>query len=215
MGARPGKRQFRKIEMMLDVATREVELTRVKVASLEGDFRLTVEVTRVEKPTLRELGNPKYREMLDRYSHLKVVKMSDEYTKPMLPVHLTLGASEFARIKTERGPRNGKPGEPVEEKTRFGWTIMYPGSEPALSKMLLTQITNVSAAWTCLGCKTMRLGTRKRCIASSGSSYSNVLRDGTKRDSLGRVTIHPYQSTREAVFAGWIPFYEKWREGTF
>ena len=65
--ARPGKRQVRKIEMMLGVATREVELTHVKVASLEGEFQLIVEVTPVEKPTLLELENPKYREMLDRY----------------------------------------------------------------------------------------------------------------------------------------------------
>lgn len=149
VGAKPGKRQVRKIEMMLGVDTREVELTHVKVASLEGDFRLTVEVTRVGKPTLLELENPKYREMLDRYSHLKGVKMLDEDTKTMLPVHLILGASEFARIKTEQGPRIGRPGEPVAEKTRFGWTIMSPGSEPDLSKMLLTQTSQADHESLC------------------------------------------------------------------
>ena len=149
VGAKPGKRQVRKIEMMLGVDTREVELTHVKVASLEGDFRLTVEVTRVGKPTSLELENPKYREMLDRYSHLKGVKMLDEDTKTMLPVHLILRASEFARIKTEQGPRIGRPGEPVAEKTRFGWTIMSPGSEPDLSKMLLTQTSQADHESLC------------------------------------------------------------------
>ena len=152
VGAKPGKQQVRKIEMILGVDTREVELTHVKVASLEGDFRLTVEVTRVGKPTLLELENPKYREMLDRYSHLKGVKMLDEDTKTMLPVHLILGASEFTRIKTEQGPRIGRPGEPVAEKTRFGWTswtIMSPGSEPDLSKMLLTQTSQADHESLC------------------------------------------------------------------
>ena len=96
VGARSSKRQVCKIEMMLGVATREAELTHVMVASLEGDFRLMVEVTRVEKPSLLELENPKYQEMLDRSSHLKGVKMLDKDTKIVLPVHLILGASEFS-----------------------------------------------------------------------------------------------------------------------
>ena len=66
--------------------------------------------------------------------------MHDNDEKPELPVHLILGASEYARIKTETKPKIGQPSEPVAELTKFGWTILSPGKETNLTtKMLLTQ----------------------------------------------------------------------------
>ena len=130
MDVRPGRRQVQKIEMMLGVATREVELTSVSVSNLAGNFQLAVEVTRVDKAALLELENPRYLEIIGRYPHLNGVKMLDEDAKTALPVHLILGASEIANIKTaEQAIRVGGPGEPVAEITRFGWTIMSPGEE--------------------------------------------------------------------------------------
>ena len=114
-----------------------------------GDFQLSVEVTRVEKPKLLELNNPKYNDIVERYTHLKGVEMDDNDTKTMLPVHLILGASEFAKIKTMQAPRVGSPGEPVAEMTRFGWTIMFPGKEPHLTKILLTHTSQVDYKKLC------------------------------------------------------------------
>ena len=65
--------------------------------------------------------------------------MHDIDEKPELPVHLILGASEYARIKTETKPRIGLPGEPVAELTKFGWTVLSPGKEININEMLLTQ----------------------------------------------------------------------------
>ena len=65
--------------------------------------------------------------------------MHDNDEKPELPVHLILGASEYARIKTETKPKLGRPNEPVAELTRFGWTILSPGKEIDLTQMLSTQ----------------------------------------------------------------------------
>ena len=53
-------------------------------------------------------------------------------TNPELPVHLILGASEYARIKMQTKPRVGKRGEPVAELSSLGWTIMSPGKEAEL-----------------------------------------------------------------------------------
>ena len=64
---RPGRRQVRQIEMMLGVATREVELTSVSVSNLASNFQLAVEVTRVDKAALLELENPRYLEITGRY----------------------------------------------------------------------------------------------------------------------------------------------------
>ena len=70
-----------------------------------------------------------------KYNHLKGVEIDDVDLKRELPVHLILGTSEYARIKTKTTPKMGKPGEPIAELTRFGWTLMSPGSEPDLTKM--------------------------------------------------------------------------------
>ena len=48
--------------------------------------------------------------------------MEDKASKDTLPVHLILGASDYARIKTETTPRVGAIGEPLGEKTKLGWT---------------------------------------------------------------------------------------------
>ena len=93
---RPGRRQVRKMEIRLGVATREVELTSVSVSNLASKFQLAVEVTRVDKAALLELENPRYLEIIGRYPHLNGVKMLDEDAKTALPVHLILGASEIA-----------------------------------------------------------------------------------------------------------------------
>ena len=48
----------------------------------------------------------------------KEVKMDDVDEKPHLPVHLILGVSDYAKIKTESKPKIGKPREPVAELTK-------------------------------------------------------------------------------------------------
>ena len=65
--------------------------------------------------------------------------MEDTDLKKMLPVHVILGASDYARIKTRESQRTGAMGEPVAEYTRFGWTIMSPGKETDLHSMFLAQ----------------------------------------------------------------------------
>ena len=70
-------------------------------------------------------------------------EMEDKASKDTLPVHLILGASDYAKIKTETAPRVGAIGEPLGEKTNLGWTIMSPGKEVDLSPMFFTQTSHV------------------------------------------------------------------------
>ena len=58
---------------------------------------------------------------------------------PSESIHVVLGACDYARIKTKCAQRVGTPGDPVAEKTTFGWTIMSPGADKDSNKMLLTQ----------------------------------------------------------------------------
>ena len=76
--------------------------------------------------------------------------MNDVDTKSQLPVHIILGAGDYAKVKTESAPRIGEPGLPVAELTKFGWVIISPGKEPLnLTNILLTQISHVDYEELC------------------------------------------------------------------
>ena len=143
LGKQPVRKELKRIEMMMQTVTREIEIHEVVIKSLTSEFQLRTEVTKVNRGVLLTLDNPGYKDMVEQYLHLKEVKMDDIDVKRELPVHLILGASEYARIKTGTTPKIGKPGEPIAELTRLGWTILSPGSEPNLSNMFLTQTSAV------------------------------------------------------------------------
>ena len=63
--------------------------------------------------------------------------MNDNDTKPELPIHKILGASDYARTKVPEMPKVGSPGEPVAELTRFRWVIMSPGNEITVNNLML------------------------------------------------------------------------------
>jgi len=71
--------------------------------------------------------------------------MEDKDFKDILLVHLILGASDYAKIKTKTAPRVGARGEPTGEKTNLGWTIIIIsfGKEVDLSPMVFTQISHL------------------------------------------------------------------------
>ena len=83
----------------------------------------------MDRYTLLTLDNPGYAEMMEKYPYLDGVHMNNSDQKPGLPIHSILGASEYAKIKTESMPKIGRPGEPVAELTKFVWTIMSSGKE--------------------------------------------------------------------------------------
>ena len=84
--------------VMLSSKTTKVEMYDVNVTSISGDFSMGVTLSKVDKPELMMLENSTYEELMERYIHLNGVYMDDKDTKPQLPIHLVLGASEYARI---------------------------------------------------------------------------------------------------------------------
>lgn len=92
--------------------------------------------------------------MIGKYRYLKDVTIEDTNTKSLLPVHVILGASNNAKIKTSTTQRTRAIGEPEVEYTLFGRAIISPGTEQNLDSMFLTRTTSTSyeelAAWTSL-----------------------------------------------------------------
>ena len=112
--------------MMLGSSTTNVEIYSATLGAVNGSFDMNIKLTKVHKPQLLTLDNPNYATLLSKYNHLKGVKIEDNDTRPQIPIHVVSGASVYATIKTSIAQRVGKPGQPVAEKTRLGWTFMSP-----------------------------------------------------------------------------------------
>lgn len=136
--SKPVEIKRKRIEMMLGSSVTNIEIHKVKLESVDGMYETSVNVSKVDKKVLLNQPNPRYSELIEEYPHLKGVKMSDTDKKDELPIHVVLGASEYAAIKTKTPARVGLPGQPVAEKTLLGWTILKPGQEVDLN-MMLTQ----------------------------------------------------------------------------
>ena len=148
--------------MMFGATNKVISVYNLTIDSIEGKFHLETEVTKVDRGELLTLNNPQYKEIIAKFPHLKEVKMDDVDEKPHLPVHLILGVSDYAKIKTESKPKIGQPEEPVAELIKFGGTILFPGKEMDLSNMLLTQTAAADYERLCrldvLGLKDSPLG---------------------------------------------------------
>ena len=57
----------------------------------------------------------------------------DDNDDDQLPVHVILGANDFAKIRTRERLRVGRRGDPVAKFTRFGRAIMLPGADQEIS----------------------------------------------------------------------------------
>ena len=149
LNKRPKETLTKRIDMMLGSSTTNVEIYSATLGAVNGSFDMNIELTKVHKPQLLTLDNPNYATLLSKYSHLKGVKIEDNDTRPQIPIHVVLGASEYATIKTSTAQRVGKPGQPVAEKTLLGWTLMSPGREDVGSPLLLTQSALVDYEQLC------------------------------------------------------------------
>ena len=129
----------KKIDMMMSSTTRKLEIYHVEKTELSEKFKINSPVYKVEKNTLLPLPNPKYKAILDQYKHLTGINMNGNDSKPELPIHMTLGASDYARVKVLEMPRVGSPGEPVAELVLFGWFIMSPENEIDLNNLMLSR----------------------------------------------------------------------------
>ncbi|XP_046846738.1 uncharacterized protein LOC124440389 [Xenia sp. Carnegie-2017] len=115
LNKRPVRKVFKRIEMMMQSTSRIIEVHEVTISDLDEKHKLKTEVTKVDRNNLLLVDNPKYEEVLSKFDHLKKVKMDDTDAKPQLPVHLILGASDYAKIKTATEPCVGEPGARTEE----------------------------------------------------------------------------------------------------
>ena len=139
---KPVRQEIKTIEMMLHTTTKKIDVYNVQITNVNKTFQMSSEVSCVDRPVLLTLPNPRYREVIANNPHLEGVEMDDVDSKPMLPVHMILDASDYSRVKTTTPAKVGDDEKPVAEKTRLGWTIMSQGREMNHSYlMMLTKST--------------------------------------------------------------------------
>ena len=90
--------KVKQVDMLLGTSVSRLERYKSCVESVYGDFKMEVNLIKVNKGELLTLDNPNYDSVIAKYPHLKEVELHDRDTKPRLPVHLILGAGEYARV---------------------------------------------------------------------------------------------------------------------
>ena len=168
---RPKSTGLRHIAMLTGITTRTMQVFDVVISSISGDFKLGVDITKVNKRELLVLENPCYEQIIEANPHLKGVQMDDDDTKKMLPIHMILGANDFAKIHTGEQLRVGRRGDPVAEFTQFGWIIMSPGADSGLSPALLAANSYADYEKLCaLDWRTLQLEIRMLFMTASRNS---------------------------------------------
>ena len=117
-----------------------------------------------------------------------------------------LGASDYARIKTETVPCIGALNEPIAEKTKFGLTIISPRKEVDLTPMFMTQTSSLDYKMLC---RLDVLGIADSASGDQDEVYSEFKKQ-LKRDKEGWYETglpwkgnHPsLQATKKEFFIG-------------
>ena len=98
---KPTETKTSRIDMLMTSRLTRLEIYKVRIQSVDSDYELETNLTKVNKSELLFVDNPQYANLLEKYEHLKQVKMHETETKKPLPVHVVLGSGEYARVKTK------------------------------------------------------------------------------------------------------------------
>ena len=100
---KPIRRETKRIETQMHSVVKKAEIYQFKIGDINQEFKIGIEINKLEKEVLLELPNPNYPEI------------HDTDTKKELPVYVILGAGGYTKIKTQERARVGQPGEPIAE----------------------------------------------------------------------------------------------------
>ena len=121
----------------------------MEITDRKGDFTINTEVSKVDRAELISMPNPHYKDIIQTYTHSQGAQTEDSDNKEYLPVHVILGASEYANIKAKRDIKVGQKGEPVAEYAAFGWVIIVGGKKRTSNYLMLTRSAEADYAELC------------------------------------------------------------------
>ena len=98
LNRKPDRTEKKRIEMMIATTCQKIDMYNVHISDVKGNFKLSTTLSKVDKGVLLTIPNPQYTEIIKQHQHLEGVKMDNEDTKLELPIHVILGASEYAKL---------------------------------------------------------------------------------------------------------------------
>ena len=204
VGVKAVKTSTRQISTLMGATTTKMSQFDLSFEALKGGFVLNARATMIKNRELLLLDNPHLDKRIEAHQHLRDIEFEDQPTKGKLPVHIILGANEYAKIRTSQ-VRIGRQREPVAELTRFGWALMSPGEDLDPTAGCMAVNTAMDHERLCsldvLGLADPLPAIRAWFTKSFVSSYREILtKVGTRRLYRGKATIHHFPTIIKAVF---------------
>ena len=135
---KPAYWETKSLETMTATVKQKLPVYNVTIQSLDGTYTVPIKVNKLDRPVLATLNNPGFNQLKTKYPHLNGIHFDNEDEKLQHPIHIILGAGDFANIKTG-GFIAGRPGEPIAERTLLGWTLMGSGNQSTNAAFIATK----------------------------------------------------------------------------
>ena len=100
---KPIRRETKRIETLMHSVVKKSEIYHFEIGDINQEFKIGIEINKLEKEVLLELPNPNYPEIQKSYNHLKDIIINDTDTKKDLPVHVILGTGDYRKLRLKRG----------------------------------------------------------------------------------------------------------------
>ena len=100
---KPIRRETKRIETLMHSVVKKSEIYHFEIGDINQEFKIGIEINKLEKEVLLELPNPNYPEIQKSYNHLKDIIINDTDTKKDLPVHVILGTGDYRILRLKRG----------------------------------------------------------------------------------------------------------------
>ena len=100
---KPIRRETKRIETLMHSVVKKTEIYQFEIGDINQEFKIGIEINKLEKEVLLELPNPNYPEIQKSYNHLKDIIINDTDTKNDLPVHVILGTGDYRKLRLKGG----------------------------------------------------------------------------------------------------------------
>ena len=100
---KPIRRETKRIETQMHSVVKKAEIYQFKIGDINQEFKIGIEINKLEKEVLQELPNPNYPDIQKSYNHLKDIIINDTDTKNDLPVHVILGTGDYRKLRLKGG----------------------------------------------------------------------------------------------------------------
>ena len=90
LNRQPDHKVYKKIEMMMSSTSQKIEMYKVEISNIKGDFSLPTTLSKVDKGVLLTVPNPQYTEVISQHQHLNGVSKlnTDQFQEDQLKLNL-------------------------------------------------------------------------------------------------------------------------------